>query len=169
MSIMKSQPWYREPWPWILITLPMTAVVASMITIWLAIKSADGLVEDDYYKQGIGINKTLHRDQAAQDLHLGAYLSLGSDGRTISVNLSGKLAGMPDTLQLSLLHPTQAHRDLHISLQEGAKGRYSALVPNMRNGRWDIVLEAPQGDWRLTGRWLAGQQIIHLGAAEKSE
>ena len=69
MTIVKNQPWYREPWPWFLILLPMSAVVASMITIWLAVKSADGLVEDDYYKQGIGINKILDRDQAAENLH----------------------------------------------------------------------------------------------------
>ncbi len=169
MNISKSQPWYREPWPWILIMLPMTAVVASMITIWLAIKSADGLVEDDYYKQGISINKTMHRDLAAQDLHLGANLSMGSDGRTISAHLMGKLDGMPDKLQLSLLHPTQAHRDLHISLQAWEKGNYSAVVPNLSKGRWRVVLEAPDGGWRLTGQWLADQQIIHLGEAEKSE
>ena len=169
MAILKSPPWYREPWPWILIMLPMSAVVASLITLWLAIKSADGLVEDDYYKQGIGINKILRRDQAAQALHLGATLSLDRDGKSLMVRFTGKLDAMPDTLQLSLLHPTQAHRDLHFTLQEGAKGNYSAVVPDLNNSRWRVILEAPEGGWRLTGPWLAGRQTIHLGEVEKSE
>jgi uncharacterized protein len=169
MTIVKNQPWYREPWPWFLILLPMSAVVASMITIWLAVKSADGLVEDDYYKQGIGINKILDRDQAAENLHLGANLAIDGTGKILTVKFTGNLKTMPETLLLSLLHPTQAGHDQRITLQKRSAGVYIAASPSLSNVRWRVILEAPQGGWRLAGQWFAGKQIISLGEAEKSE
>lgn len=47
-----TQPWYRQFWPWFLIALPAAAVVASMITLWLAVTNKDPLVvEDTQYQQ----------------------------------------------------------------------------------------------------------------------
>jgi hypothetical protein len=31
-------PWYRQLWPWILIALPTSAVVACAVTVWLVLK-----------------------------------------------------------------------------------------------------------------------------------
>ena len=39
--------WYRVPFVWLVIALPLTAVIASFITLGLAISSDDGVVEDD--------------------------------------------------------------------------------------------------------------------------
>jgi hypothetical protein len=177
MSNAMSRPWYREPWPWFLILLPLSAVVASMITIWLAVKSADGLVADDYYKEGMAINKTLHRDQAAESLGLGADLAV--QGHTLSIKLSGKRSGkpaqFPESLSLSLIHPTQSGLDQLFTLHQGAPGVYTAELPesdsasSVSGRRWHILLEPEQKNWRLTGHWLPGTQKIHLGESEKSE
>ncbi|MEE4173374.1 MAG: FixH family protein [Xanthomonadales bacterium] len=48
-----GQPWYREPWPWIIIGLLGTVVVASLITFWIAASNPDGLVVDDAEYQEI--------------------------------------------------------------------------------------------------------------------
>jgi len=40
-------PWYRQFWPWFIIALPAAAVIASFITLWLAISNPDHLVVDD--------------------------------------------------------------------------------------------------------------------------
>ena len=60
------QPWYRSPWPWLLMSGPAVVLVAGAITTWIAFASADGLVAEDYYKQGLGINKVLAREEAAR-------------------------------------------------------------------------------------------------------
>ncbi len=44
LSSPTSKPWYREPWPWFLISLPAAAVIAGLTTVWIAANSADGLV-----------------------------------------------------------------------------------------------------------------------------
>lgn len=47
-----NAPWYRQFWPWFIIALPASAVVASFITLWLAVTNPDQLVisEDQYRK-----------------------------------------------------------------------------------------------------------------------
>ena len=52
-----NQPWYKERWPWILMAGPGLVIVAGVITVWLAVVSNDGLVTDDYYKQGLAVNQ----------------------------------------------------------------------------------------------------------------
>jgi hypothetical protein len=46
------RPWYREPWPWVLITIPALTVIACAITVWLAVTRPDPLVvERDEYRR----------------------------------------------------------------------------------------------------------------------
>ena len=41
-------PWYRHRWPWLLVLLPLSAVVvASFFTLWLAVRQPDYLVVDE--------------------------------------------------------------------------------------------------------------------------
>jgi hypothetical protein len=54
-----NRAWYREPWPWLLAAGPAVVVVASLVSAWIAIRSDDGLVAEDYYKRGLLINKKL--------------------------------------------------------------------------------------------------------------
>jgi hypothetical protein len=46
----QEEPWYRQFWPWFIIALPASAVIASFITLWLAISNPVELVvtEEDY-------------------------------------------------------------------------------------------------------------------------
>lgn len=153
MQATDNQPWYREPWPWLLMILPLTAVVAGFITAWYAVVSSDGLVADDYYKEGMTINQTLHRDAAAAAMNLGATLRTSADAHTLHVTLTGKLAPLPNTLRLSVLHPTQPGRDHILVLHATGADVYRGLMPHLGNGRWRLILETPQGGWRLTGVW----------------
>jgi hypothetical protein len=45
-------------------------IVAGFITAWLAVISNDGLVTDDYYKQGLTVNQRLQRDHQAEQPRL---------------------------------------------------------------------------------------------------
>ena len=46
-------PWYRQFWPWVLIAIPLLTVIASGITLWLAIRYPDTLVVDEREYQQI--------------------------------------------------------------------------------------------------------------------
>ena len=41
-----TQPWYRHPWPWILMAGPAIVVVAGIATAVIAVRTADPLVAD---------------------------------------------------------------------------------------------------------------------------
>ena len=48
----QNVPWYKQFWPWFIIALPASAVIASFFTLWLAISNPDYLVvEEDEYQQ----------------------------------------------------------------------------------------------------------------------
>ena len=63
-------PWFRQPWPWLLASGPLAVVLAGGFTMALAFGGADGLVSEDYYKQGLAINRDLAREGAAKALAL---------------------------------------------------------------------------------------------------
>jgi len=59
MTGPRGAPWYRFPLVWMVIAGPACVVVAGFATLWIAIKIPDPVVAEDYYRQGIEINKTL--------------------------------------------------------------------------------------------------------------
>ena len=140
----QALPWYRERWPWILISGPAAVVVASGFTAWIAFASADGLVADDYYKRGLGINAVLRREQEAERRGISARVQRTADG--IAVQLTG---AAPEALFLRLAHATRAGNDLRLRLARGADGAYRAALPPLAAGRWRAVLDDPRGEWRV--------------------
>jgi len=142
----RAQPWYREPWPWILMAGPAAVVVAGFVTAWLAVRSDDGLVVDDYYKQGLAINQTLGRSDAAERRGMQAEIHL-VDGQ-VRVLLGAAVRG---ALTLQLAHPTRAGMDQRLKLAMVQPGVYEGRLQPLPAGRWHVVLE--QSDWRLAGEW----------------
>eukprot|EP01030_Chromulinospumella_sphaerica_P001121 gene1121-1096_t len=52
-------PWWKFGHVWLVIAGPLIVIVAGFVTLWLAISRPDPVVAEDYYRQGIEINKTL--------------------------------------------------------------------------------------------------------------
>ena len=134
---------------WLLISLPMTAVIGSMITIYLAISTSDGLVVDDYYKRGKAINIDLARDATAARHELRADIELDMRNNHVQLLLQGNIEPLPETLTLSLLHPTQAGYDQVLQLQHAGDAVYSGSVDEVGRGNWYLQLETVE--WRLSG------------------
>ena len=149
LSTQTSKPWYREPWPWFLISLPATAVIAGITTVWIAATSADGLVVGDYYKAGLAINQTLARDDAARKMALTATLQ--QENSVLALTLAGNLKTFPDQLNLTLAHPTHQGMDQTLVLNHAGNGRYRATLPAMPAGKWHAQLADSASTWRLSG------------------
>ncbi len=54
-----SAPWWKHGYVWLVIAGPGVVIVASFVTLWLALSHPETLVATDYYRRGIEINKTL--------------------------------------------------------------------------------------------------------------
>lgn len=44
---MVIEPWYKQFWPWFIIALPASVVIASFFTLYLAVSNPDQLVVTD--------------------------------------------------------------------------------------------------------------------------
>lgn len=147
-------PWYRHLWPWLLMIAPAGAVIGGAITIWLAVRTNDGLVADDYYKQGLAVNQVTERDRQAHELGLQAELMLGGNRRDIRLTLrSEREAMLPDALVLHMIHPTRAGVDQIVPLHRQAVGIYSGQLALELFGLWRVSVEDKHKAWRLTGVW----------------
>jgi hypothetical protein len=136
--------WYREPWPWLLMAGPAIVVVAATMTAFVAFRGADGLVADDYYKQGLSINRAIARDAAARKLGVHASVQFESARVRARLDSDGRL---PDRVRLTLVHGALASADRTMVLARNADGEYEAPASALPPGRWTIVLETPE--WRL--------------------
>ena len=157
---VSSAVWYREPWPWLLMLGPGSVIVAGIFTAYLAVVSSDGLVEDDYYKQGLTVNQRTARDQRAVELGIEAELLIGADGDRIRALLRGKEGVLlPKTLSLRITHPTRQGFDQQVLLRSEGGTVYAGAVKPF-SGRWHITLEDEGQAWRLVGDWVTGKQSV---------
>jgi len=138
------KPWYREVWPWLLMAGPAVVLVAGAATTWIAFASADGLVAEDYYKQGMGINRRLAREDTAQRLGISAAIRL--ERSSIRLDLQG---AAPEALFVHLAHATRAGHDVRLRLTPAPDGAYRADLPPLPAGRWHAVIEDARGTWRI--------------------
>lgn len=142
--------WYREPYVWFVIAIPLAAVIGGIITARLAIVSNDGLVVDDYYKQGLAINRVIDRDKAADRLGIQANMQLSRErqGDRFRLFLTGnEKFTVPKKLDVSFLYSTRSGFDKQLTLTLTDYNTYQSELPHLRKGRWYIQIEA--GDWRL--------------------
>lgn len=149
-----NQPWYKERWPWILMAGPAVVIVAGVITAWLAIRSNDGLVTDDYYKQGLAVNQQLQRDHQASSLGLQADVMRSGLNVRLLLGNDGSVA-LPAEIVLKLAHPTQSGNDQSIRMVSEGQGFYTGKLGADIVGRWLVSIEDPAGQWRLSGDWKA--------------
>jgi uncharacterized protein len=138
------KPWYREPWPWLIMSGPAIVVVAGITTAVIAFRGADGLVADDYYKQGLGINRDIARDQAAQDLGIEGEVRLLPGTARVTLRST---AALPDRVTLRLVHPSRASEDRVVHLARTAEGAWEGPLAGLPASHWRAIVETPK--WRV--------------------
>lgn len=157
---MAANPWYREPWPWLLMAGPAIVVVAGIVTAVIAVISFDGMVADDYYKQGLGINRVLEREASAKALGISGAVQFNADRTRARVVLA--TGPRPAALRLTLVHPTLQGEDQTIALASIAPGVYEGAMRAPRHRLMHLRLEDGAGRWRLAGHWATKEDGVQL-------
>lgn len=164
----KANPWYREPWPWLLMAGPFIVIVAGIVTAWLAVSTSDGLVTDDYYKKGLAVAETLARSQRAEALGIVAGVSLSRERMRVRLSAS-QAFDFPPALNVMLSHPTRAGLDRRLVLKrEGDVYVGEMLLP--ASGHWLVLIEDEAKTWRLMGSMMlpaANETMIGGGESAK--
>lgn len=159
------KPWYREPWVWFILTPPAFAVVGGIVMTVIAVRTSDGLVADDYYKQGLGINRQIARDEKARDLGIAATVQFNEERSRVRLMLVAP--SDPPAVTLRMVHPTRAGEDQAIDLRRMARGLYEGTMNAPRSERWRVRLEDPEGRWRVSGEWSGKTPQLTLGAGPR--
>ena len=147
------KPWHKEPWPWLLAAGPVIVVIASIITYIIADRTADAMVEDDYYKHGKEINLQLQRDHNAYTHHISAEAMISGDMKNVRVMLKN-LPSADDQLIFRALHPTIPARDQSVLLEKLAPDFYQAHVQLADAPHWYLRIEDKKQTWRIQGEWI---------------
>jgi hypothetical protein len=143
-----SLPWYRHFHVWLVIAFPALSVAGGVAMLLVAANTNDGLVVDDYYRQGLEINRRMERDQNAVSAGLGAGIEFDAAAGRLRVQLRAN-AGFPAParLRMSFMHPTRAGRDRTVDLGAVAPMVYEGPLPELEGAKWYALIEAD--DWRL--------------------
>ncbi len=140
--------WYRVPIVWMVIGIPLFSVVFTLSIVWISVKTFDGVVEDDYYRKGLEINRDLARDRYANSINLQAFGKIIGD--KLNVQFESDVGEVwPDRLQLGFYHPTVANRDVILDLRHTSSGQYSASLSALGHGKWNVITGTDA--WRLEG------------------
>lgn len=164
----KNKPWYHYRLVWMMIAIPVTAIIMGVIMIWLAIDTDDGLVIDDYYKHGLEINQDISRSTKAADLGLSASVEFNrmgsSDGvKMFRVNFNkGLLDSYPTKLQLNLQHATRENSDVSVVLNHGIDDQYIGYTKEpISEGVW--YFEIADQSWLMKVRsYVRSENLIML-------
>jgi hypothetical protein len=143
--VNSKKSWFKQFWPWFLIILPMSAVVAGISTFIIANDNRPDMVVDDYYKKGKAINLDLSRIRRAKERAISAEIV--SDDQNLIITLNNA----PDkaAIKLSLHHATLEKRDLIQMLTANADGTYSFENKKSLSGKWLVRIEPFDNSWRL--------------------
>jgi hypothetical protein len=158
----------REPLVWLAFGIPLLTVVAGLVTLWIAFQRADSNVSEEYYKEGLGINRRIERDELALAYRVAGQLTVGDviatgDGRRLPLDLV--LSGASDAFEaqviLRMTHPVRQSLDRLVVLRAVGSGRYRGQVDaeGLDGTRWLLAVETPA--WRLA---LPGLKGIASGA-----
>ena len=159
-----ARPWYKEFWVWFILGILGMSVILGTSMLVIATRNPPGLISDNYYDVGKGINTSLERENLAVRLQLKASLQLDNEKGTASLQLEG--FSNPPQLVLNLISPTQPERDRRVVLQAQADGSYAGNLLDAVEGRRFVEVIGQEGgqDWRLfEEKQLVSGQPVKLG------
>ena len=136
------KPWYRQFWFWFVFSPLIYIVIMCSVTVTIALKGADDVIIDNYYKEGRMINQALEQDKRASELGLRGDLRFDLATGDIILKIANAPTDevlMPQQLLLMMGHPVKAAKDQMITLKYISPGYYRGEL-----------LEKPEYSWYLT-------------------
>ena len=139
-------------WPLVLFAIPFAAVIFGIFIVLVAQVFPDDVVVDDYYKDGMSINRRI--DQDARAVELGIRLAdISYSNRVATFHIEGAdEAG----LALGLFHVTDQGLDRDLVLTRRDEFLYVVQGESVaifgEEGVWYLEIASQERDWKLRSR-----------------
>lgn len=163
-----TRPWYREPWPWLLMLPPAFSVAGGVAMVYLAVGEPAELAVPDYSRIEELTTERFARDERAAELQLAADVLVegrAGGGVRVFVRLTAADgAALPATLNLQLQHVARSAADHDSVLVRDAANVYFGAF-ELAAGRYDLELSPVDRSWRLGGSLHSLPATLHLRAA----
>jgi len=156
---MKNRP--ANPVLWLVIALPLLAVVASLTSLALAVTRGDPELPKDYHWEGAALDRDQQRLTRAASEGITATISYQPDTKRCAIALHG---AAPAQLRLDLVHPTDPRADRRLTLARAGES-YEADCAGLPAAHWWLEVSDDTGRWMLRGRTVGRlQPPVQLGA-----
>jgi len=142
-------PWFRQRWLWFLLSIPICSVILSSMMVFVAVVGQDTMVSDNYYKDGMAINRTIEKDLRADALALHPLISIEGSSITLKFDPKNTSQTKQAFLRLKLHHPTIEQQDADIKLLPTQGLIYTGELPFPMIGRRYLDLYAFDNSWRI--------------------
>lgn len=153
----------KNPVFWLMWLLPGTAVVASFVTLAIALQRADRALPDLYHWEGERLDADFERARNAERLGMRATLSLDVGRHYCKVTVN-PAAALSRALTINLTNVGQPELDRSLTLIRTGVGEYGVACGPLSEGRWLVALEDRGGQWALRGKLSDARQVAVLVA-----
>ncbi len=156
MHAPSPHPWYKEPWPFILISITGLGVVAGSTLAYIGLSNPPEIVRGEFGSLAKFVTEDSARLHEARALGLAGRLAL--DGETIALSLSASdLASLPAQLMVQFQHPATSAGDSVAVLTHQGGGDYRGLTSETPHDRAHVLITDLAQSWSLAGRLEPGQ------------
>jgi len=150
------KPWYAQFWPWMLIALPGSVVIACMVTIIISVRYSDDLVIGDYYRSGLGINTEIKKQQTAAKFNIRASFKIDRsnfDSGVIYCKLASDHNIKSKFILINFRHVINSEYDRTVILKRSDKTtQFEAPFFNLAKGSYQLTIESGDKQWQLKYR-----------------
>ena len=140
-------PWYKQFWPWFLITMPVISIGLGFLMLYLATTTENSLVKDDYYKEGKAINVNLEKIRIAKEMGIAAELRVVED--KVQLKFTHSEPADKAAVMLEFFHSTLADKDINLLLTRNLEGVYEANLDTPLQGKWQVTLLPHHKEWKI--------------------
>lgn len=152
-----TAPWYKQFWPWFIITVLSWGVLSSSITLTVALNNPPHMMTGDYAELGKALVDTHERADRAEALGLSGTLARRGAQWALSLR-ADQTAGLGDRLLLLAQHPTDSARDRQVVFDRIAPGEYRADAIDIP-GRGRLIVSDLEQTW-----WISSAYSAEAGA-----
>jgi hypothetical protein len=153
--------WYYHTIPWLMLTILLATITSGVMMIVISVSDPDDIVVDDYYKQGLGINRDKARNERARKLGIKPVFTIRKGSITILVK--GTPPGQTKPVRLHLQHPTRKRLDKIITLP--CTGKICQGTLSLPEGaKYYYSIEPGSSNWRISGKLRVSKGTISVSS-----